>query len=230
MVVFDAPVPVDHRCLPRHLTTGGHPASLRAGSTMTAMPGEEVGALVRSAADGDAEAWNALVDRFAALVWAVTRSFGLDRSDAADVSQVAWLRLVEHLDRLTEPDRVGAWLGTTVRRECLAVIRRRSRTAIPSGDDVTFERVVANVPSPEHRMMAEERNAVIWQAMGAISDRCRQLLRILMADPPPSYEDVGAALEMPIGSIGPTRARCLAQLRRTLAEGGISQEILRSVE
>jgi RNA polymerase sigma factor (sigma-70 family) len=197
---------------------------------MTHMSGEEVGALVRSAAAGNAQAWNDLVDRFANLVWAVTRSFRLDSSDAADVSQVAWLRLVEHLDRLTEPDRVGAWLGTTVRRECLAVIRRRNRAAVPSGDDATFERLVGEGPAPEHRMLAEERNAVIWKAMEGISERCRQLLRILMADPPPSYEEVGAALEMPIGSIGPTRARCLAQLRRRLSEGGISPEALRSVE
>lgn len=197
---------------------------------MTAMSGEQVGALVRSAAGGDEAAWQALVDRFASLVWAITRSFRLSPSDAADVSQVAWLRLVEHLDRLTEPDRVGAWLGTTARRECLAVIRRRNRAALPSGDETTFDDIAADVPAPDHRMIAEQRNAVLWQAMEAISDRCRQLLRVLMADPPPFYAEVGAALDMPIGSIGPTRARCLAHLRRHLAEGGISGGALRSVE
>jgi RNA polymerase sigma factor (sigma-70 family) len=192
--------------------------------------GDDVGALVRAAGGGDEIAWRALVDRFAALVWAVTRSFGLAASDAADVSQVTWLRLVEHVDRISEPDRVGAWIGTTARRECMAVLRRRNRAAVPSGGELAFEQVEADLPPPERRIVADERGAVLWGALGGISPRCQQLLRVLMAEPPPSYEAVSAALDMPIGSIGPTRARCLTHLRRHLAEGGISGDALSSVE
>ena len=151
-----------------------------------------------------------LVDRFAALVWAVTRSFSLGSSDAADVSQVTWLRLVEHLDGINDPDRVGAWLATTAKRECLAVLRRRGRSAVPASDDDVFERLAADVPSPAKGLVASERAAVLWEALTVLSERCQRLLRILMADPPPPYDAVGAALDMPIGSIGPTRARCLA--------------------
>jgi RNA polymerase sigma factor (sigma-70 family) len=192
--------------------------------------GDDVGALVRAAGAGDEAAWRGLVDRFAALVWAVTRSFGLAQSDAADVSQVTWLRLVEHVDRISEPDRVGAWIGTTARRECMAVLRRRNRAAVPSGGEVAFEQVEADLPPPEQRLVADERGAVLWEALSGISPRCQQLLRVLMAEPPPSYEAVSAALDMPIGSIGPTRARCLTYLRRHLAEGGISGDALSSVE
>ena len=100
-----------------------------------------------------------MVDRFAALVWAVTRSFSLGSSDAADVSQVTWLRLVEHLDGINDPDRVGAWLATTAKRECLAVLRRRGRSAVPASDDDVFERLAADVPSPAKGLVAAERTA-----------------------------------------------------------------------
>jgi RNA polymerase sigma factor (sigma-70 family) len=205
-------------------------ATRRGGSSMAAMSQDDAGELVRAAAAGDEAAWRALVDRFAALVWAVTRSFSLERSDAADVSQVTWLRLVEHLDRLTEPDRVGAWLATTAKRECLGVLRRRGRSAIPASDDDVFERLPAAQPAPSHRLVAGERNLVLWSAVETLSERCQRLLRVLMADPPPAYDAVSAALDMPIGSIGPTRARCLAHLRRYLADGGITGDALSSVE
>ena len=197
---------------------------------MASMSEDDAGRLVRAAAGGDQSAWRALVARFSALVWAVTRSFTLEASDAADVSQVTWLRLVEHLDRLHDPDRVGAWLATTAKRECLAVIRRRGRSAIPSGDEAVFDRITADVPSPVHGLVAAERNVVLWSALGELSERCQRLLRVLMADPPPPYDAVSVALDMPIGSIGPTRARCLAHLRRHLADGGITGDALRSVE
>ncbi|MGH9119045.1 MAG: RNA polymerase sigma factor [Acidimicrobiales bacterium] len=194
------------------------------------MSEDDAGDLVRAAAGGDQSAWRALVARFAALVWAVTRSFSLESSDAADVSQVTWLRLVEHLDRLHDPDRVGAWLATTAKRECLAVIRRRGRAAIPASDGIVFEQAAADGPSPVKGLVAAERDVVLWDALGALSERCQRLLRVLMADPPPPYDAVSVALEMPIGSIGPTRARCLAHLRRHLADGGITGDALRSVE
>lgn len=196
---------------------------------MTWMAEVRVGELVKGAAGGDVTSWEALVDQFASLIWAVARSFQLDAADAADVSQVTWLRLVEHLERINEPDRVGAWLVTTARRECLRLLRIRGRTVL-SADDSALDPVDEDAPEPGERVTTAERDLVLWRAVEAISERCQQLLRVLMADPPPSYEAVGAALDMPIGSIGPTRARCLDRLRREAFRRGITSDSLSSVE
>jgi len=177
----------------------------------------EVAALVHAAADGDRAAWDALVDRYNGLVWSVARSHRLSAVDASDVVQTTWLRLVEHLGRLQDPERVGAWLATTARRECLRTLRHSARMVV---SEEPPEQVTE--PQLDAALLAEERDRALWQAFGGLSERCQALLRILVADPPPSYEDVGAALDMPIGSIGPTRARCLEQLRRKLAVAGMT--------
>lgn len=176
--------------------------------------GEDAAAWVAAAADGDAEAWNQLVDRFNGLVWAVARSFRLDRANAADVVQTTWLRLIENLSRIEDGERVGAWLATTARRECLAATRRTARretTTLPP--ELPDERL----PAPDGALLEGERDRAVWAALGRLSDRCQQLLRLLAASPPPSYEEVSAALTMPIGSIGPTRGRCLDRLRKIVA-------------
>ena len=173
----------------------------------------EVAELVAAAAEGDQVAWDGLVDRFNGLVWSVARAHRLSPVDAADVVQTTWLRLVEHLGRLQEPERVGAWLATTARRECLRVLRHSARQ-IPSEE---LPEEASNAPL-DAGLLSEERDRALWQAFGGLSARCQELLRVLVAEPPPSYEDVSAALDMPIGSIGPTRARCLERLRG-LAEG-----------
>src|SRR3954451_7021625 len=177
----------------------------------------EVADLVQAAAEGDQVAWDELVDRFNGLVWSVARAHRLSTVDASDVVQTTWLRLVEHLGRLQEPERVGAWLATTARRECLRTLRHSARQ-LPT-EEVPETVAEAQVDSA---LLLEERDRALWQAFGGLSERCQTLLRILVSDPPPSYEDIGAALDMPIGSIGPTRARCLERLRG-LAEGeGVS--------
>ena len=185
----------------------------------------EDGLLVRAAAEGDKAAWDALVKRFSGLVWSIARSHRLGPADAADVSQTAWLRLVENLGRIRDPDRVGAWLATTSRNECLRIIRRSGRqvpTDLDADADLEAEDALA-VPV-DAGLLAGERDAELWRAFSAISERCQGLLRLLITDPPPSYEEVGALLDMPVGSIGPTRARCLDHLRRkagiTGAAGG----------
>ena len=180
------------------------------------MPKSAAAALVLAAAGGDQRAWSELVDRFSGLVWAIARAHRLGQADAADVSQTTWLRLVEHLDTLRDPDHVGGWLATTARHECLRVIRRSNREvpddtlgdeSDPSGDPV---------PSPESVVLSNERRTMLWQSLGRLSQRCQLLLRALAAAPQPSYADVSAALAIPVGSIGPTRARCLEHLRREL--------------
>jgi RNA polymerase sigma factor (sigma-70 family) len=173
----------------------------------------EVAELVQAAADGDRDAWDALVDRFNGLVWSVARSHRLSTIDASDVVQTTWLRLVENLSRLQDPERVGAWLATTARRESLRTLRQSARQ-VPTEE-------LPEVPEDarlDAALLVEERDRALWQAFGELSERCQALLRILVADPPPSYEDISAALDMPIGSIGPTRQRCLERLRG-LAEG-----------
>jgi RNA polymerase sigma factor (sigma-70 family) len=185
----------------------------------------EVAELVRAAAEGDRDAWDALVDRFNGLVWSVARSHRLSAVDASDVVQTTWLRLVEHLGRLQDPERVGAWLATTARREALRTLRHSARQ-MPTEDLPE----TAGDATLDAALLLEERDRALWQAFGALSERCQTLLRILVADPPPSYEEVSAALDMPIGSIGPTRQRCLERLRG-LAEGeGVTSTDRRETE
>ena len=172
----------------------------------------DLAGLVRAAAGGDQRAWELLVERFNGLVWSVARAHGLSRADAADVSQTAWLRLVEHLHRLRDPERVGTWLASTARHEALRILRR-DRRQVPVGDDADLEGPGPAAESPEAWALAAERSDLLWRAFAALPQRCQQLLRVLMADPPPSYQQVAVALDMPIGSIGPTRGRCLDRLR-----------------
>ncbi|HSH23736.1 MAG TPA: sigma-70 family RNA polymerase sigma factor [Acidimicrobiales bacterium] len=166
---------------------------------------------VRAAADGDDTAWCRLVERFSGLVWSVARAYGLGPADAADVSQTTWLRLAEHVHRVREPDRLGSWLATTARNESMGTLRRRARLVPAEFDfdlmeDETTSRVEAN-------LLAEERDASLWRAFRSLPAQCQSLLRVLMADPRPSYAEVSDALGIPQGSIGPRRARCLERLR-----------------
>src|SRR5262245_40980020 len=177
-----------------------------------------LGELVQSAADGDQDAWDTLVDRFAGLVWSIARAHRLSATDAADVSQTTWLRLVEHLGRIRDPERIGGWLAATARHECLRVIRHTGRFVADGEVDLD---AVGNEPEPSTLLLATERTAALWRAVEALPERCRMLIRALMADPPPSYEDLAAAFGIPIGSIGPTRARCLEQLKRRPEIAGI---------
>ena len=173
----------------------------------------DVATLVRSAAEGDQEAWAALVEQFSGLVWAVTRGFRLSHHDAAEVSQTAWLQLVEHLHDIREPERVGAWLATTTRRLCLTTVRKAGR-AVPvdldEGDVVSPDRT----GELDTAIDADRRRAALARALDDLPEPGQALLRLLSADPAPSYAEAAAKLHMPIGSIGPTRARCLERLRR----------------
>lgn len=175
--------------------------------------------LVRSAAQDDQAAWDALVDRYSGLLWSIARGYGLSAAEAADVAQTAWLRLAERLDTIFDPEHVGAWLATTTRRECLRVLRQADRVT-PTDDEGQFDSPRREA-GPQAQVLAAERATQLWHAVDTLSDRCRRLVRLLMADPPPAYEEVAAALDMPVGSIGPTRRRCLHQLRRQLERAGV---------
>jgi RNA polymerase sigma factor (sigma-70 family) len=177
--------------------------------------------LLRAAAQGDEEAWNQLVDHFNGLLWAITRAHRLGHADAADVVQLTWTRLVENLDRIYDPEHVGAWLATTTRRECLRVLQQTGRTQ-PMESPPEWASAHRTDSGPEVAVLTSERDALLRQAMRELSPRCQQLLSVLMAPEPPSYVEVSAALGLPIGSIGPTRARCLDCLRRHAARLGLA--------
>jgi RNA polymerase sigma factor (sigma-70 family) len=195
------------------------------------VPGGEaaVAALVRAAAEGDQAAWSALVERFSGLVWAVARAHRLSRADAADVSQTTWMRLVEHLGDIRQPERVGAWLSATARHECLRVSRKSARAVPTELDDDHLADSDAEVGFElESRLDAEGHQEALWAAFERLPERGRALLRVLMADPAPSYAEAAAALGMPIGSLGPTRARCLERLRNSPELAALAGELTRS--
>jgi RNA polymerase sigma factor (sigma-70 family) len=175
---------------------------------------DDVKTLLASAAGGDQAAWNALVARYNSLLWSVARGYRLDTADAGDVVQMTWLKLVEHLDGIADPERLPGWLVTTVRRECLQVLRRGRRH--PAADSDLLTDMADPAPPVEHAVLLAERDAALWQALGMLGERCQRLLRVLMASPAPTYSEVADALDMPIGSIGPTRQRCLDQLRKVV--------------
>ena len=177
---------------------------------------DETAALVARAAAADMAAWEALVDNYSTVIWAVARGFRLRDADANDVVQTTWLRLLEHVNRLNDPTRVGAWLATTARRECLRVLALTKRTALP-GDERLFDAIDLALPDLDAGLLAAERALEVRAAMTRLPEHWRALLEALMADPAPSYEEVSEALEIPIGSIGPTRGRALRRLSELLS-------------
>ena len=169
--------------------------------------------LVRRATDGDLRAWERLVDQYARLIWSITAEFKLTESDASDVAQTTWLRLLEHIDRIEYPARVGSWLAATARNECLRIVAARRRIVLADDDAVLSEGVLAAEPDIDARILADERAEIVRAAMSRLPSRWQRLLELLMADPPASYAEISDQLGLPVGSIGPTRGRCLAQLR-----------------
>jgi len=172
----------------------------------------DVATLVRRAREGDRQAWEGLVDQFARLIWSITVDFKLTDGDAADVSQTTWLRLLQHIDRIEYPDRVGSWLAATARNECLRSLAARKRVVL-GHDDAELENAVALGPDIDEGLLADERAQVVRDALSRLPRRWQRLLEMLMADPPVPYAEISDELGLPIGSIGPTRGRCLARLR-----------------
>jgi RNA polymerase sigma factor (sigma-70 family) len=173
--------------------------------------------LVQAVACGESGAWDRLVARFADLIWAVARGQGLSPADAADVSQTTWLRLAEHLAKIRDPERIGGWLATTARNESLRTLRRLQRQVPVSPDGHLGVPSVALEPGPEQGLLDDERDAALWRAFEALPVQCRLLLRTLIAEPAPSYAEISELLEIPVGTIGPRRNRCLEHLRRNPA-------------
>jgi RNA polymerase sigma factor (sigma-70 family) len=173
-----------------------------------------VRALISRAAGGDQEAWNEIVERYAPLVWSICTWYRLRSDDVEDIGQTVWLRLVEQLGNLREPAALPGWLATTTQRECMRVLRqdrRRDRLGPPADDLDVPDQLVPF----EQEIITAERDAAIRTAFAGLPRRCRQLLSMLISDPPLSYREISTILEMPVGSIGPQRQRCLRRLRQS---------------
>ena len=168
--------------------------------------------LLERARHRDAAAWEEIVHRLGNLVWSVTRSHFLDYSDAVDVSQTVWLKLVEHLDKIRDPDRLGLWLVVTARNECLKLMKSRNRWTPTDVDDIARQ-LDADLEAPTDALVLDEETRRMARALEMVPERCRSLLRMLACDPAPSYQEISDALDIAIGTIGPRRQRCLANLR-----------------
>lgn len=181
--------------------------------------------------DGSQPAWNALVRRFQRLVYTVPRRAGLSEAQAGDVFQVAFSRLFEHIDRIDDPARVRAWLVTTAKRETLRLLEQDRRLAEPAagGDGVAdqdsdddagqgaLDRLVDPSPLPDALLDDLQQQDRVHRAMALLDERSRALLTLLfLQDETPSYGEIAQRMQMPEGSIGPTRARCLQRLRALL--------------
>jgi len=184
----------------------------------------DVEELLAQARLGGEPAWGCLVAQFTGLVTWIARQHRLSSADRADVLQTCWLRLMENLGRIEQPERLGSWLATTARRECLALRRKGDRERPGWSEEVAFGDGRPGVEPPgdaiDTDVMAEERDRALWRAIGGLAQPCPALLRLLLRDPRPSYDEVVATLHMPKGSVGPRRARCLEQLRTRLQAAG----------
>jgi RNA polymerase sigma factor (sigma-70 family) len=176
--------------------------------------------LISACQTGEEAAWDALVARYERLVYTIPSRYGLTQTEVSDVFQSVWLSLLRNLNNLRQPERIAAWLVTTTRRECWE--RRRGvnyEKVITSDLDAEIIRAKSEEPSPDEIVATYERHEELRVAMEHLDPRCRRLLRLLYFDPSiPSYADVAATLSMPIGSIGPLRARCLKKLRKILVD------------
>jgi RNA polymerase sigma factor (sigma-70 family) len=169
--------------------------------------------LVGRAKQGDKQAWDALVERYAPLIWSICRRYRLSDADAEDVGQSVWLHLVSHLGTVRDPAALPGWLTTTTRRECgrvlhvahgpCAVVQLLDAEDIPDGQTRTAEQ----------ELLAAERHAALREAFTWLPSSCQQLIAMLIEDPPVQYAEISARLGIPVGSIGPTRRRCLDKLR-----------------
>ena len=180
-----------------------------------------VPALVEAARDGDPGAWGELVARFDGMIAATGRRYRLTPADVAELQQTTWLRLVENIHRVEQPERVGGWLATTARRESLLLLKRAEKYR-SGADQILVNMPDKHLPDPDARPIARERDAVVQAAWAHLKPRCQELLSLLVADDPLGYKHLSDLLRMPIGSIGPTRARCLEHLRRLIEEQGLT--------
>lgn len=185
-------------------------------------------ALLAACRRGDEAAWEALIARYQRLVYAIPRRAGLDEERAGEVFQRTFVKLIEHLERIEELARIRAWLVTTARRETWRLISREAPAQSPADSDELQEEEsrVSRLPNddalPDEVIVELEEQHAVRLAVAALDERCRRLVSLLFYRPDPApYAEIAQALDLPEGSIGPTRARCLQKLRRLLKELGL---------
>jgi RNA polymerase sigma factor (sigma-70 family) len=173
--------------------------------------------LARAGHDRDRDARTELVTRFQGLVRAVVASFRLQEADAADAIQNTWLRALPRLDTVRDPDRLGGWLATIARRECLALLSTAARETPTDLDDAVR---AAPDPGPEAVVLGADSRRAVNRAVADLPARRRDLVHALFYGPPVSYAEIARATGLPIGSIGPTRLRTLRTLHTGLVQAG----------
>ncbi len=168
--------------------------------------------LVSEARAGSSTAWKHLADRYSRLVWHVIRSFRLSNAAAEDVSQIVWLKAIENLDRVHDPERIGAWLTTTARRAAIAELHRAKKQVPVAPETRVFDCEAEETPD---RLVADEVRTAMTEAFESLSESDQQLLRLSVMEEQLSYEQVANIVHRPIGSIGPSRARALTKLHKS---------------
>jgi len=181
---------------------------------------EQEGTLLLRAMVGETDAWADMVERFSPMLWRTARAFRFDEATSADIVQTCWLALAEHGTRVRDARAVRAWLASTAYHACLHELRRRRRVW-PAEEEVGLD-VVDPGRGPDERVADADRDARLWRAVGRLPARDQVLLSLLTATPPLSYAEIAEVMDLPIGSIGPTRGRCLQRLRAELVEEGIT--------
>jgi len=167
--------------------------------------------LVGAARSGDSFAWLHLVDRFDRMLRGVAQSYRLSTHDVDDAVQRTWIKLYEHIDRVRDADAVAGWLATTVRRESLRLLQFHVREHLTDEIELAGE---DRVDSPESQLIETERRAVLTRALASLPERQRKLMTLIACEGDTNYEQISAALDMPVGSIGPIRARSISRLQR----------------
>ena len=175
---------------------------------------DDLTALVTRARTGDKQAWDELVDRYAPLIWSICRRYRLGRADAEDVGQSVWLRLLDHLASIRDPSALPGWITTTTQRECGRVLRAARKHQAP-GHPLDPADIPGQVTrAAESELLRAERHAALRDAFSHLPPGSRKLITLLIQDPPVPYAEISTRLGIPVGSIGPSRGRCLDKLRR----------------
>jgi RNA polymerase sigma factor (sigma-70 family) len=195
------------------------------------MEPNQVAVIVRRAGEGDDEAWEQLVREYSNLLWSVVRGFRLNDAQAADAVQTTWLSLLEHVEDIREPERLGGWLATTARRACLQTLRGSRREELVDCLREPSPYAPDRRPEPEEvcparSVVRREHRTMVHRALAELPEEQRRLMNLLLSVPAPSYQEVSAKLGMPVGSIGPTRARILSKMRVFLAASGLRDAAL----
>ena len=210
---------------PNHRTTAVPTPRPLARDTCSAHVDRTTAELVLAARQGDLVAYEEVIRRYEHFVWSVVRSFRLGNADAHDAVQATWLRLVENLGRIRDPEHLGSWLATTASRECLRLIRRGAR------ETWDVEERLASRPdesaSPEEHALDGMMAGLLWEQLEVLPPRGQALLRAMSSSDAPAYAEISRAMNMPIGSIGPTRGRYLRRLKQHLEAAGLGAEAWR---